>query len=1030
MSKTILQKDTDLKFPGVTILRASAGAGKTHALAKRFVQFILSDKIPNNSLRNILAITFSNNAAKEMKRRILLWLKEIYFKKADRISEILEVVSLDEERLVRKAEGLIDEILLNYSDFQIKTIDSFMTSIYKSSAIEFGYSPDFEILISKDGPMAYSFHRFLTGIKPASKEADFVEDVIKLIQDAKSGETGFVWDPSQAFLEEIKELSNKISSVVGDFEIPDFSSEVDKLKNEISKIAKGINIEIEKSNFKRIQKSSLTKILEAIETNNYRSLIGIGLKSLPIQKMKGNEKSLEYQNILELWNRLRDLIKEYSKIFSFSYYTPYLKIYKAFEQILEGIKKDENVLFIDDINKKLFAYLEGNNIPDLYFRIGDVVYHYLIDEFQDTSFIQWRNLFPLIENSLSQGGSLFAVGDTKQAIYGFRNADYRIMKGLESNNPFPSAHHEVKELGVNYRSCEKIVRFTQEFFQKIVSSEGDFSEAVGRSGLSNFFQQVKPEHEGKGHVEITICEKREEFPLEKEKLQSIIKELLDRGYHYSDMAILTQRNDDVVRITTWLNEIEVPFISYSSLDIRKMKLTGEIISLIRFLNSPPDSLAFGGFLLGQIFREVLKKDGIPIGFQDIHNFIFKNRKQPYLYKRFQEEFPILWERFFDSLFRAIGFLPLYDLLNEIYYTFEIFENFKEQEATLVKILEVIKDIESQGISSPADLLKLASDEILKGEEGWEIDVPEEIEAIKVMTIHKAKGLEFPIVILILYGEQKRGFKYVLTEKDGKVFLIKLTQDIAQMDESLCKIYDEEGYMELVNRLNLLYVGFTRPQFELYIIGVSNKTDQFPINLLKKGVGLNFKGEQSERVSKKSSSIDHLELFHLQKPIDLSRLALTGDLSLKERQRGELFHKVLYCIEYLHDGIESQLEENLNILKEELDLEHEIEKIKQEILEFINTEDIRPYFIMKEGRRVLREQEFSDSKGNLVRMDRVIIDDQSITVIDFKTGNERGQEDKYIGQLKGYMDILKNIYEDKTIEGLIAYIDLKEVVRVN
>ncbi len=1029
MSKPIIQKDTDLKFPNITILRASAGSGKTHALAKRFVQFILSDKIPNNSLRNILAITFSNNAAKEMKKRILLWLKEIYFDREDKISEILEIVSLNKERLIMRAGDLIDEILMSYSDFQIKTIDSFMTSIYKSSAVDFGYSPDFEILMSKETPIAYTFHRFLKEIKPGSKETNLVEDTIKIIEEAKGSETGFLWDPSRVFLEEIKELSNKLSSVVRDLEIADFSTKINKLKKEISKVAKKIDIEIERYGFKKNERSSLVKILEAIERNDYRSLIGIGFKNLPFHRSKNNEESLNYKKLLRLWSRLEDLVKNYSKLFSFSYYSPYLKIYKAFEDILEKIKRDENVVFIDDINKKLFAYLKRDIIPDLYFRIGDTVYHYLIDEFQDTSLIQWFNLFPLIENSLSQGGSFFAVGDTKQAIYGFRNADYRIMKGLESGNPFPSAHHEVKELNVNYRSFENILRFNEEFFQRVVASEKGYEEAIKRSGLYNYFQKVKPGHEGKGNVEISIYERKEEVPLEKDKLYNLIKELLNRGYRYSDIAILTQRNDDVVRITTWLNEIEVPFISYSSLDIRKMKLTEEIIFLVKFLNSPPDNLAFGGFLLGEIFRKVLRKDKISLDLKDIHDFIFRNRKQPNLYKRFQDEFPALWERYFDSLFRAIGFLPLYDLLNEIYQRFEIFENFKEQEATLVRILEVVKNLEGQGISSPADLLRLASEETLGGEEGWEIDVPEEIDAIKVMTIHKAKGLEFPIVILILYGEQKRGFKYVLSEENGKAFLLKLTRDISRMDEHLCKLYEEEGYMELINKLNLLYVGFTRPQFELYIIGVCGKREQFPIDLLRRGVDLNFKGGESECFSKRLSKIDRIEIFHPLNPLDLSSFSLIGDLRLEERQRGEFFHKVLCTIEFLYDGIDRQLEDHINLLKEEANIEYDSGKIKREILEFINTQDIKPYFIMKEGRRVLREQEFSDQKGNLVRMDRVVIDDQSVTVIDFKTGNERTDEDKYIVQLKGYMDILSSIYKEKAIEGMIAYIDRKEVVKL-
>ena len=135
MAISILKRDGDLSFPHITLLKAAAGSGKSHALTQRFVQFILSEKIPQNHLRNILAITFSNNASKEMKQRILSWLKKICFRDPETLHQLSQILSLDENRLVSRAETLIDEILLNYSDFQVKTIDSFMASIYNASAI-------------------------------------------------------------------------------------------------------------------------------------------------------------------------------------------------------------------------------------------------------------------------------------------------------------------------------------------------------------------------------------------------------------------------------------------------------------------------------------------------------------------------------------------------------------------------------------------------------------------------------------------------------------------------------------------------------------------------------------------------------------------------------------------------------------------------------------------------------------------------------------------------------------------------------
>src|ERR1700690_3931554 len=158
MTEPVLKKDTDIYFPHITVLKASAGSGKTHTLTKRYVQFILSGHILKNGLRNILAITFSNNAAREMKERVLSWLKSAYFDDPERMEELSQITSLDRERIRERAGLLVDEILDHYSDFQVRTIDSFMTTVFKSSAIDFGYNPDFEIVLNNNALMDYSFN--------------------------------------------------------------------------------------------------------------------------------------------------------------------------------------------------------------------------------------------------------------------------------------------------------------------------------------------------------------------------------------------------------------------------------------------------------------------------------------------------------------------------------------------------------------------------------------------------------------------------------------------------------------------------------------------------------------------------------------------------------------------------------------------------------------------------------------------------------------------------------------------------------
>jgi len=1040
MADGILEKDSAIHFPHVTILKASAGSGKTYSLTKRFVQFLLSGKIPQNHLRNILAITFSNNAAKEMKERILSWLKDIYFKDTEKIKEISEIVSLKEEHLADKAGAKIDEILKNYTEFQVKTIDSFMTSIYKASAILLGYSPDFDIVMVPENIMAYAFNRFLRDVKEKSPEAEFLEKLLEIILESRGGESSYLWDPSKDFVEETVELYNKLSGIVKGAKIIDAEKKIKSIHNEIRDMAENLNALIERSGLTKSKGSSFYKILEIVRSDHFPDLIDKGFSNPPVLKPKKEREITWYEKILEQWDLLGRQIRKYIEIYATTYYGPYLRTFEAFKNILEEVKKREGKLFIHDISKKLSGYLDHDIIPDVYFRIGETIYHYLIDEFQDTSPIQWANLFPLIENSLSQGGSLFAVGDTKQAIYGFRNADYRIMKEVELRNPFSSALHNVKELEVNYRSLEGVIDFSKAFFKKVIANHEKYREPASRSGLIDYEQKVKKDHRDSGYVEVIRCEKKDDEPEEKRKIQDLIKELFQRGYSYSDIAILAYRNEDVVNITTWLNEIDVPFISYSSLDIRTRKLTAEIVALLTFLDSPPDDLSFAGFVLGDTFRRALEASE-KVELKRLHEFLFRNRKKTPLYKAFQEEFPEVWKIYFEDLFKSTGYLPLYDLVSEIYRIYGVFDNFKEEEATLIKILEVIKTFEREGRNNPSDFLRYASEEEA-GELDWTIDVPAGINAVKVMTIHKAKGLGFPVAILLIYEETSRGFKYIFDEETAGVNLLKINQRIMKASGFLEEKYGEERLKDLVNKLNTLYVGFTRAEDELYVIGVQGIRNQFPVDLLQmmdSQIGSKMTPRphptESDQVEKSRNDCrtdtrprEDLKLYHHSGPFKFP-IAAVEELNLEERVRGEFIHRVLYFVDTLDENIEHDLEGIIERVNDESKLDYPVETAKKNLLEFLNHEEIRPYFRTMPGGIIRKEQEFSDSRGNLLRMDRVIFEKDQVSVIDYKTGNNKEAEKEYISQLKNYIRILKEIYPDKNIEGVIAYVDLKEIKKV-
>lgn len=1028
MADDILERDADIRFPHCTVLKASAGSGKTHTLTKRFVQFILSEKIPRNKLRNILAVTFSNNAAKEMRERVLLWLKAVYLNDPAKISELSMITSLDKGQLIKKAGQLIDEILNNYSDFQVKTIDSFMTSVFKASALDFGYNPEFEILMKNDPVIDYAFGLFLRDLREGTEKAAYLEDIIASLLEHKKAASSYIWEPSALLLEEIKKLYRKLASTGKKPKVMDFSKDFSRLKDDMRSAMDELEELITASGLDRSGNSSYLNIRPIITEGRLGDLIGKGLKNPPVKKPKKAQADIQgsYNCVVAAWAELGALVRECISLYARSCYTPYLKAYSALSETIEAVKRRQGKIFIEDINKNLAEYLNEEIVPDVYFRMGEVIFHFLIDEFQDTSPIQWRNLLPLIENSLSQGGSLFAVGDTKQAVYGFRDADYTIMKELASANPFPSASHSVLELGTNHRSGRKILEFSEKVFKDVVANNETYKKAGSRSGLTDYVQKVREGREGQGHAEVVLLDKNDEEPLEKARLLDIITDLLSRDYRFGDIAVLTQKNDDAVRVSAWLNEGGIAFISYSSLDVRRRKITGEIVALLNFLDSPTDDLPFATFISGDIFTKTLARYSDKTDLKNLMEFLFIQRDNRPLYKAFQKEFTDLWEKYFEGIFRVSGYYPLYDLITEIFCVFRLFEIMEPEEAALIKMLEVVKEFEGSGFNSLKDFLRTAVEED-NGEAKWDMDVPKDFNAVKVMTTHKAKGLGFPAVILLLYEEHNMGFDYILEEEKDGVSLLKITKDIAECDPLLEELYTEEKIKEQVNKLNALYVGFTRPEEELYVVGVRTKKRGFPLDLLQ---------PDSEAAHSKSirpqpvnpASREDFAPLHFHKNIGF-RAQPEKVAAIEERRRGELIHKAMSFVTYAGDDLEQELEDIMNRLVSESGAEYFDDGSRQILTGLIKDSELAGYFEERPGREIKNEQEFSDSNGNLFRMDRVVLDTDEITVIDYKTGGDEAEEGKYTGQLKTYMRILKEIYPERGIEGVLAYVDLGKIVRI-
>ena len=289
-------QETDIRLPSATILTASAGAGKTYALTHRYVQILLSNKIPHNALQNVLAITFTNNAASEMKQRILTLLKLAAFGDGNTLHELGDRLSLEHADIQSKSTRLIDEILDNFSDFQVKTVDSFMSTVFKSSSLEYGYHPDYEILLGADRIFDLAFDIFSKNVKENTTEAGVVENIIELITENRKAESNFVWNPYRDIAGQVKKIYTAIAGQTKPLSSRNSSVDSVALREQIKLQALKVETLIKK--FGLTVSSLFADDLALIKEGDIHALIERKLRTSPINKPKGKTETGAY----ERWN--------------------------------------------------------------------------------------------------------------------------------------------------------------------------------------------------------------------------------------------------------------------------------------------------------------------------------------------------------------------------------------------------------------------------------------------------------------------------------------------------------------------------------------------------------------------------------------------------------------------------------------------------------------------------------------------------------------------------------------------------------
>jgi len=1014
------------------ILEASAGSGKTHNLAKRYINLILNFKpgTKKTPVRNILALTFTNKASIEMKERILYYLKKISLKQD--VSDLLNDSKISKQDIVLNANAAMEDILENFDNFNVKTIDSFINLIIKSSALQLGFSPNYEILTDHTKYIDFAIDAFLDNALYDNNLKNILDKFFEqFLLDNHSS-----WDIKKTVTEEFLTLYKKDDSSIF---VNDFSEDINynEMLFKYNNIFYDCITEMSKiKEFNNIQTNTLTGIKKNILPNKNYLLSPKGTSNFfekeEIPYLKGKDKNSKLD---ELFIKAKQTLKNFYEIKAKYRYGIYIKMFKYILKEFDKRTKLDSVIFLQDINKKILNIFNKDShsvITNIYCRLSNYFKDILIDEFQDTNNIQWQTLKLLAEESLSQDGSFFYVGDKKQAIYGFRGGDSKIFDLPLKQFNYPSIK---KNLDTNYRSHKAVVEFNNFVFaeqnienfienileQKKLSVDKDEYKYI-LDTFSGSKQNLSKEKNTKGYIKISnIVYDKNCSETKDEKIKNYLYETLDglkNRFQYKDITILCRGADEISQISKWLLEKEINIESYETLNIINDSTIKELFSILKFLSNPTDDTAFAGFITSEIFLKETKNE-----YKTISAFLQENRNKSTIYIYFREQFPQLWQQYIEPFFKSAGFVAVYELTVSLISKFNILKNFPGNSNSILRFLEIINDFEIKEYGLQNFITYYQDFEKNLKDNNFFIKVPTS-NAIKIMTIHKAKGLQFNVVIMPFFD--------IKIKTDNTFYynnnFYYLTTNSLKYSPDLTKIYNTYFLKNLSDELNVIYVALTRAVYEFYgliIDDVSIKKDKN--NEIKKAnISFLIPEDIREKGTKEKYSVndkkENTENFQIQ-PTQLNDITeILSDSAVeiytknKNEQllKGLIIHYALASINrFDKNNIENIIEQSLELTQKKYP-EQDLIWLKDTLVKFFEKENIINLFSTKGI--IYNEKEFVDKFGNTIRPDKIIIEGKNIKIIDFKTSI---YDDTAIAkQMEKYSSTLKEIYQNYKIETFV------------
>jgi len=1025
------------------LYESSAGSGKTYTLVKAYLAYIL--KRPE-AFRHVLAVTFTNKAAGEMKERIIAALKILSMGEGGALKLALQKeTDLSEEHLKKQSRQALRLILHSYSDFAVMTIDSFIYKVVRSFAVELGLPLLFDVDLDENRLISLMADEFIDSLEPGEAQAEMLVDYIIDRIDLRDS-WKYDKDLIQVARELIKERAvDKLESLAG---IPpeEFKRYRDEFKKRVEIFRQGVNKRageileslkkagLHTNDFAHKDKgicNSLKKLATGNKPDDFnlkehysRFLNRQWFSKDTLVKRPDILTRFQSTRAGEMTDELQAYIeKEYTAYvtaYSILNTLPLVALLSEIEKRLMRYKTENNLIPISDFAKRVAEVVKSEPVPFIYWKVGEKFDHYLIDEFQDTSRIQWSNLFPLIENSMAGGRDNLCVGDPKQSIYRWRGGDPDIIQELPALFG-RTAEVKTRRLKGNWRSAPEIVRFNNSFF----SFDGKVSP-FDAFGVPPFYSpehvEQAPEKDFPGYVCIRSLAVDNDFRTRAlEETLQVIHRLFQKGIPLSDMTVLVRTNREGARVADFFFRKGVDVLSPDSLMLNNDRRIRFLISLFYYLETGEELY----FREAAFFFDAYQKDNTENLRQRLSGL--KTKLHPLsLYEKAEtciEEFGLHHS---GGSFLT-GFL-------EVIHGFSQTMGEGEGVTTFLEWWEENKENEKCALKS------------IHGRN-----------ALQVMTIHKAKGLEFPFVFIPFADWEMVSFSgfrsdtlWVDDANTGLPLPLGFRKYLKQSFFS--EQFDEEVQKNYEDNLNILYVAFTRASRALYVLFPDKEPSDddesvkkihffikerlsylFPgeFSPCSEGGFLLQRGEEPSDAGEKEKDLPGEVPYGFtstswQKRLHIKRVSpddwsLLGDENKALRQGVAVHH----CLEKARntDDVYSELkalrERGILSGEEEKHLLSNIEKIMGlpagdgYVKDFFSGD----YPALNEGVLLTASGDY--------RPDRLLFTPAGVLVIDYKTGTPRGEDS---AQIRHYLQILRDAGYDAS-EGYLLYLNKGTIERV-